>query len=185
MLKEDEKLIPIKTLPQWSQAAFPKEMENLNVIQSKLYPAAFKGNENLLVCAPTGAGKTNIAMLSILQVLESKRKANGNIDLRSFKIVYIAPMKALVSEVVGNFQKRLADYGIIVRELTGDTHLTRQQIEETQIIVTTPEKWDIVTRKAGERAYVELVKLVIIDEVHLLHDSRGPVLEALIARTIR
>ena len=26
---------------------------------------------------------------------------------------------------------------------------------------------------------------MIIDEVHLLHDSRGPVLEALVARTIR
>jgi len=51
--------------------------------------------------------------------------------------------------------------------------------------VTTPEKWDIITRKSGERAYVELVKLVIIDEVHLLHDSRGPVLESIIARTIR
>ena len=27
--------------------------------------------------------------------------------------------------------------------------------------------------------------MIIIDEVHLLHDSRGPVLEAIIARTIR
>ena len=72
-----------------------------------------------------------------------------------------------------------------VRELTGDSHLTRQQIEETQVIVTTPEKWDIVTRKAGERTYLELVRLIILDEVHLLHDSRGPVLEAVIARLIR
>lgn len=51
--------------------------------------------------------------------------------------------------------------------------------------MTTPEKWDIVTRKSGERAYLDLVKLIIIDEVHLLHDLRGPVLEALVARTIR
>ena len=51
--------------------------------------------------------------------------------------------------------------------------------------MTTPEKWDIVTRKSGERAYTDLVKLVIIDEVHLLHDLRGPVLEAIVARTIR
>jgi pre-mRNA-splicing helicase BRR2 len=51
--------------------------------------------------------------------------------------------------------------------------------------VTTPEKWDIVTRKSGDRAYLELVKLIIIDEIHLLHDLRGPVLEALVARTIR
>lgn len=42
-----------------------------------------------------------------------------------------------------------------------------------------------MTRKSGERAYLDLVKLIIIDEVHLLHDLRGPVLEALVARTIR
>lgn len=94
-------------------------------------------------------------------------------------------MKALVTEVVGNFQARLQSFGMKVRELTGDAHLSKQQIEETNIIVTTPEKWDIITRKSGERAYLELVKLVIVDEVHLLHDSRGPVLEAIIARTIR
>jgi pre-mRNA-splicing helicase BRR2 len=79
----------------------------------------------------------------------------------------------------------LADFGLIVRELTGDIHLTKQQIDETQIIVTTPEKWDIITRKSGDRAYLELVKLIIIDEIHLLHDMRGPVLEAIVARTIR
>ena len=51
--------------------------------------------------------------------------------------------------------------------------------------MTTPEKWDIVTRKAGDRAYTQLVRLIIIDEVHMLHDSRGPVLEAIVARTVR
>lgn len=64
-------------------------------------------------------------------------------------------------------------------------HLTKAQIEETQIIVSTPEKWDIVTRKAGDRLFTELVRLLIIDEIHLLSDSRGPVLESLIARAIR
>ena len=42
-----------------------------------------------------------------------------------------------------------------------------------------------MTRKAGERTYVDLVKLIIIDEIHLLHDSRGPVLEAIVSRTMR
>lgn len=60
--------------------------------------------------------------------------------------------------------------------------MSKAEIEETQIIVTTPEKWDVITRKGGERAYTQLVKLVIVDEVHLLHDDRGPVLECLIAR---
>ena len=51
--------------------------------------------------------------------------------------------------------------------------------------MTTPEKWDIITRKSGDRLYTQLVKLLIIDEVHLLHDDRGPVLESIIARTVR
>lgn len=114
-----------------------------------------------------------------------KNNRDGSLDKNKFKIVYIAPMKALVAEMVGNFTKRLDSFGLVIRELTGDMQLTKQQIEETQIIVATPEKWDIVTRKSGDRTYTELVKLIIIDEIHLLHDTRGPVLEALVARTIR
>lgn len=64
-------------------------------------------------------------------------------------------------------------------------HLSKAQIEQTQVIVSTPEKWDIVTRKAGDRIFTEMVRLMIIDEIHLLSDSRGPVLESLIARMIR
>jgi len=88
-------------------------------------------------------------------------------------------------ECVINFQRRLEAFGIVVKELSGDQSLTRQQIKETHIIVTTPEKWDIVTRKSGERTYTQLVRLLIIDEIHLLHDGRGPVLESIVARTIR
>lgn len=52
-------------------------------------------------------------------------------------------MKSLVQEMVNNFSQRLSSYGIVVRELSGDQSLTKKQISETQIIVTTPEKWDI------------------------------------------
>ena len=72
-----------------------------------------------------------------------------------------------------------------MRELTGDMNMTKSEIDATQIIVTTPEKWDIITRKSGDRTYTQLVRLLIIDEIHLLHDSRGPVLESIVARTVR
>ena len=56
----------------------------------------------------------------------------------------------------------------------------------TQMIVTTPEKWDVVTRKGtGDTGLAQLVKLLIIDEVHLLQDERGPVIEVLVSRTLR
>ncbi|KAL2915246.1 Pre-mRNA-splicing helicase BRR2 [Polyrhizophydium stewartii] len=181
----NEKLVAIEQLPAWAHPAF-KNTRSLNRVQSKLYPAAFESDENFLLCAPTGAGKTNCAMLTILREINKHRdEATGAINLDGFKIVYVAPMKALVAEMVGNFGDRLKEFGITVAELTGDRQLTKQQISETQIIVTTPEKWDIITRKATDRSYTNLVRLIIIDEIHLLHDERGPVLEAIVARTLR
>ena len=53
------------------------------------------------------------------------------------------------------------------------------------MLITTPEKWDVVTRKPGDVSLTQLVRLLIIDEVHLLHGDRGPVVEALVARTLR
>lgn len=64
-----------------------------------------------------------------------------------FKIVYIAPMKALAAEVTEKLGKRLAWLGVKCREYTGDMQLTKTEITQTQIIVSTPEKWDVVTRK--------------------------------------
>ncbi|GAA6018807.1 hypothetical protein JCM10207_000247 [Rhodosporidiobolus poonsookiae] len=183
-LKEGE-LVPVTDLPEWAREAF-KGNPNLNRVQSRLYPVAFGTDEPLLLCAPTGAGKTNVAMLTILNELAKHRNpSTGEFDFSAFKIVYVAPMKALVQEMVGNFSSRLKPFNVVVNELTGDRQLTKQQIAETQIIVTTPEKWDVITRKSTDTSYTNLVSLIIIDEIHLLHDERGPVLESIVARTIR
>ncbi|XP_012454175.1 DExH-box ATP-dependent RNA helicase DExH12 [Gossypium raimondii] len=183
-LESNERLVKISEMPDWAQPAF-KGMQQLNRVQSKVYETALFSADNILLCAPTGAGKTNVAVLTILQQLALNMDADGSINHGNYKIVYVAPMKALVAEVVGNLSHRLEAYGVTVRELSGDQTLTRQQIDETQIIVTTPEKWDIITRKSGDRTYTQLVKLIIIDEIHLLHDNRGPVLESIVARTVR
>lgn len=52
------------------------------------------------------------------------------------------------------------------------------------MLVLTPEKWDAVTRKPDD-AITKFVRLLIIDEVHLLQDERGPVIETIVARTLR
>ncbi|ODV57948.1 RNA helicase, partial [Ascoidea rubescens DSM 1968] len=171
----------------------------------------------MLICAPTGAGKTDIALLTILhtinsyliQVPKSVNKGfskpgvlnsdesdetddlNENpefeINLNDFKIIYIAPLKALASEIVSKFSKKLNWLNIKTKELTGDMQLTKNEILQTQIIVTTPEKWDVITRKSNstDNELISKVKLLIIDEVHLLHEDRGSVLESLVARTLR
>ena len=177
--------IPISEMPEWARVPFSSTAK-LNKIQSKCFPQAFNEDGNMLICAPTGSGKTNVGMLTILREIGKNRNPEtGEINLDGFKIVYIAPLKALVQEQVGNFGARLKDYGIQVSELTGDRQLTKQQIADTQIIVTTPEKWDVITRKATDMSYTNLVRLIIIDEIHLLHDDRGPVLESIVSRTIR
>uniref|UniRef100_A0A1I7XHC4 Helicase ATP-binding domain-containing protein n=1 Tax=Heterorhabditis bacteriophora TaxID=37862 RepID=A0A1I7XHC4_HETBA len=54
------------------------------------------------------------------------------------------------------------------------------------MLILTPEKWDVVTRKStSDSSLTGLVRLLIIDEVHLLHDERGPVIETIVARTLR
>lgn len=163
-----------------------KDIKSLNRIQSIVYKTAMKTNENMLICAPTGAGKTNIALLTIIREIKNNTDENGVIKLNNFKVVYIAPMKALASEITQKFIKSLGCLKIKVKELTGDMKLTLQELNETQIIVTTPEKWDVVTRKpSGDISLPLLARLLIIDEVHLLQDERGPVIETIVARTLR
>ncbi|KAI1489464.1 Sec63 Brl domain-containing protein [Biscogniauxia mediterranea] len=188
------KLIQIADMDGLCRRTF-KGYKTLNRMQSLVYPVAYKTSENMLICAPTGAGKTDAAMLTILQTIgqyvtpnpiENRVATDFEIDTENFKIVYVAPMKALAAEITEKLGKRLAWLGVRCREYTGDMHLTKSEIVQTQIIVTTPEKWDVVTRKGtGDTELVQKVRLLIIDEVHMLHDERGAVLESLVARTER
>nr|KAJ0203753.1 hypothetical protein LSAT_V11C500237010 [Lactuca sativa] len=182
-MKPGEKLIEITELDEFAQAAF-QGYKSLNRIQSRIFHTTYNTNENILVCAPTGAGKTNIAMIAVLHEIGQHFK-DGYLHKEEFKIVYVAPMKALAAEVTKAFSHRLAPLNMVVKELTGDMQLSKNELEETQMIVTTPEKWDVITRKSSDMSLSMLVKLLIIDEVHLLNDDRGPVIEALVARTLR
>ncbi|XP_074592624.1 DExH-box ATP-dependent RNA helicase DExH14 isoform X2 [Curcuma longa] len=182
-MRPNEKLIEIKELDDFAQAAF-HGYKSLNRIQSHIYQTTYNTNENILVCAPTGAGKTNIAMISVLHEIKQHFR-DGFLHKDEFKIVYVAPMKALAAEVTTTFSHRLSPLNLAVRELTGDMQLSKNELEQTQMIVTTPEKWDVITRKSSDMSLSMLVKLLIIDEVHLLNDDRGPVIEALVARTLR
>ena len=191
-------LVPISAFDAWAQPVFAG-YRTLNRIQSRLFEAAYHGSGNLLICAPTGAGKTNIALMAILHELAkhvtvlpgssaegvAERALVPRGSATEFKIVYVAPMKALAQEITQGFAQRLAPLGVVVRELTGDMQLTKKQIGETHVLVTTPEKWDVVTRKSNDSALAATVRLLIIDEVHLLHEDRGSVLETLVARTFR
>ncbi|ERF69234.1 hypothetical protein EPUS_01191 [Endocarpon pusillum Z07020] len=194
VLAAGHKLVQISDMDGLCRQTF-KGYKSLNRMQSLLYGVAYKTSENMLICAPTGAGKTDAAMLTILHAIsknispdpfEEPDASEFTVQVDDFKVVYVAPMKALAAEVTEKLGRRLQWLGIQVRELTGDMQLTKREIAATQIIVTTPEKWDVVTRKStGDTELVQKVRLLIIDEVHMLHDERGAVLESLVARTER
>lgn len=182
--KDDFPLIEVKDLDITSQMVF-SGIKKFNRIQSEVFPAAFHTNENLLICAPTGAGKTNIALLAMMNTI-----LHHNIHLKNqgteFKIIYVCPMKALATEMATSFGEKLSKIGVVVKELTGEMQLTKKQIAETHVIVSTPEKLDVITRKgAVDTEISSQMKLLVIDEVHLLNSSRGPVIESLVARVLK
>ena len=49
-------------------------------------------------------------------------------------------------------------------------------------MLTTPEKWDGISRDWRHRGYVAKVALTVIDEIHLLGEDRGPILEVIVSR---
>ena len=181
-LLESFPLISIDQLDQITQKIFVG-FKTLNQIQSVIYETATKTNENLLVSAPTGAGKTGIALLTMINEIKKNTDETGKINRDNFKIVYVTPMKALASEMTENFSKRLGkSAGLTVKELTGDMQLTWEEIKRTQVLVMTPEKLDVLSRKVKENSQlIDLIKLLIFDEVHLLQTTRGPVIETIVA----
>ncbi|KAK4530176.1 hypothetical protein CCYA_CCYA03G1033 [Cyanidiococcus yangmingshanensis] len=158
-----------------------EHIEYLNPVQSAVFQAVYNTAENLLICAPTGAGKTNIALLAIAKELRQRTTS------KSWRCVYIAPMRALASEIVCKFAVALRPLGVEVLEYTGDTNPSIPNVQRSQVFVTTPEKWDVLSRNSihWHAGVAASLRLLIIDEIHLLHDDRGPVLEAVVARTLR
>ena len=58
--QENERLISIEEIDEFAKSIF-KGYKTLNRLQSRLFEIAYNSNENILVCAPTGAGKTDVA----------------------------------------------------------------------------------------------------------------------------
>ena len=169
--------ISIKSLQNLSYELIYKEkISYFNPIQSQLFYLLYKTFQNLLVCAPTGSGKTIIAELAILHLHTTRPKA---------KTIYIAPLKSLARERLtdwsskfnGNkFQDGVHSVRMNILELTGDHTPTLQELNRADILIVTPEKWDSISRGWMLRSYVRSVQLVVIDEIHLLGVDRGPVL---------
>lgn len=148
-----------------------------NAVQSKCFDSIYKTNDNFVLSSPTGSGKTVIFDLAICRLVHGW-------SIGSFKVVYMAPTKSLCSERKRDWQNRFAALSLNCEELTGDSDTASiKAVQTADIIVTTPEKWDSMTRKwKDHERLVELVKLFLIDEVHILSKDRGATLEAVVSR---
>lgn len=169
------RLVSAHELPDRFRSVFSFPV--FNAIQSKCFSSVYNGSDNIVLSAPTGSGKTVVMELAICRQVT-------NSDNGQFKVVYQAPTKSLCSERFRDWQAKFSSLGLQCAELTGDTdHAQLRSVQSASIIITTPEKWDSMTRKWKDHTrLMQLVKLFLIDEVHILKETRGATLEAVVSR---
>ena len=134
----------------------------------------------MVIAAPTGCGKTAVFELAILGAF-SRSSQSGE----AFRCLYIAPNKALCSQRYSEWSKAFGSLHLSVVEVTGDSDMSQSlsRVAKASIVITTPEKWDSLTRTWRKHAFLlGSITLLLIDEVHHLSEDRGAVLEAVVVR---
>ncbi len=141
-----------------------------------------QAKKHVLVCAPTGTGKTMAAFLWALHQLITGTWSQGKI-----RVVYVSPLRALNNDIRLNLttplialEKRFLQTGhawspIHVQTRSGDTpqnERRRMLRHPPQILITTPESLNIMLASKKSRGLFEGVKTVILDEVHELAGSK-------------
>ncbi len=84
------------------------------------------------------------------------------------RCVYIAPLQALAEERYAAWSKSLGAIGAKVAMLTGETATDLKLLEKATIVISTPQRWDMLSRRWKQRKNVQSVALLIVDEMHLI-----------------
>ncbi|KAH9722147.1 DExH-box ATP-dependent RNA helicase DExH14 [Citrus sinensis] len=107
---------------------------HFNPIQTQIFHILYHTDNNVLLGAPTGSGKTISAELAMLHLFNTQS---------DMKVVYIAPLKAIVRERMNDWKDRLvSQLGKEMVEMTGDYTPDLMALLSADIIISTPEKWD-------------------------------------------
>ena len=136
-------------------------------------------NESVLIIAPTGVGKTESAMLPLID------KVYKNKD-KPIAILYITPLRALNRDLMTRlfWWADKMDLEIAVRH--GDTSLKERAEQRTappHIMITTPETLNAIITGKTIKNHLKNVKYVIIDELHeLIESKRGSQLSIILER---
>ena len=157
-------------------------------IQQSAIPKIIQGKDRLLI-APTGSGKTLSAILPILHRCIAE-------DWAPLSVLYITPLRALNRDVDRRLQEIAESVGLRVGLRHGDTtqsERAKQVRNPPDILVTTPETFQLMFTGKNLRKLLCSVRAVIVDEVHdLAASERGwqlsiglARLEALSGRTVQ
>ncbi len=137
--------------------------------QKQVLPLLMKKQQVLLV-APTGIGKTEAAMLPILDDI-LKARPNG------FYVLYVTPLRALNRDMLRRLEWFGERLGITVGVRHGDTtqnERTKQSKHPPQILITTPETFQIMHTGKNLLKHLANVRWVVVDEIHeMAQDERG------------
>ena len=142
------------------------------------------GHRAVVVSLPTSSGKTLIAEFRILQAL-------NQFDHECGWVAYLAPTRALVNQLAVRLRRDFTPLDVVVEKVSPalevdgieadmltDNHRNRQ----FRVLVTTPEKLDLMLRGGWEEKIGRPLTLVVVDEAHnLAAASRGIKLELLLA----
>ncbi len=149
-------------------------------IQKRAMPLLEK-RSNAVLIAPTGAGKTEAAVLPLLKMIKGYGEPPAGIC-----VLYITPLRALNRDMVGRLESICSKLGISIAVRHGDTtqsERSRQARVAPQILITTPETLQSILPTKQMGLALKNVKTVVIDEIHeLYHNKRGAQLSIALER---
>jgi len=153
-------------------------IDDLTPPQRDAIPRILAG-ANVLLVAPTGIGKTEAALLPILhRILEEKPEPVA--------CVYITPLRALNRDMLRRMTFFAERLGVRVAVRHGDTppsERARITKEPPDILITTPETFQILFTGRRLRDQLRTVRWVVVDEIHeLAPDERGAQLSVALER---
>ena len=125
--------------------------------------------ENVLLIAPNGSGKTEAVLLPVFSNLIQKPERRG------VSILYITPLRALNRDMIKRLSYWADSLGISIEVRHGDTEVKirrRQALRPPDMLVTTPETLQAILPGARMQRHLRNVRHVIIDEIHELAESK-------------